>query len=283
MLNRQNTMRSPLQPILVREILAKVQAHLIDIRMKSDSEYIWILHLNGHFSKFSMLYALTSKKASEITLYINLFVWQFGVLVILQCYDGREFKGILLLFLKKYNIKLINSRLQTPLTQGIVQQANAVVKDKIAKWQAINGIGNWVDSLIEICDAINNQTPKFLPSGVTSMQFLFLRKSESSTSRIVFTTEEERQVLQQISVEDIDSFCEEAEYKKGKKRKPESHTQVEDALEIIPNEERYEQEASDPENSLQLRYIRFPWLLLFILIYKLLLRNPLQNASKLSR
>ena len=258
MLNRQNTTCSLLQPIVVREILAKVQAHLIDIRTKSDSEYVWILHLNGHFLKFSMLYALTSRKASEITLYINLFVRQLGVLGILQCNDRREFKGILLLFLKKHNIKLINSRLQPPLTQEIVKQANAVGKDKIAKWQAINGIGNWADSLIEICDAINNQTPKYLPSGVTSMQIMFFQKSEFSTSRIVFTTEEERQVLRQSSVGDIDSFCEEAEYKKGKKRKSESHTQVEDASEIIPNEERYEQEDSDPENPLQLRYIRCP-------------------------
>ena len=46
------------------------------------------------------------------------------------------------------------------------------------------------------------------------MQFMFLQKPESSKSRTIFTTEEERQVLRQISVEDIDSFCEEAEHRK---------------------------------------------------------------------
>ncbi len=71
------------------------------------------------------------------------------------------------------------------------------------------------------------------------MQFMFLRKPESSTSCTIFTTEEERQVLRQISVEDIDSFCEEVEHRKIKEPKLESHSQVEDALEIIPNEEGY--------------------------------------------
>ena len=103
-----------------------------------------------------MLYALTSKKASEITFYINLFVQHLAIPGILQCDNGREFKGALLVFLKKHNIKLINDRPQTLQTQRLVEQANAVVKNKIAKWQAINGTGNWTDSLTEICDAINN-------------------------------------------------------------------------------------------------------------------------------
>ena len=81
LLNRQNTMRAPLQPIVVREILARVQADLIDMRTKPDGKYVWILHLKDHFSKFSMLDALTSKRASEITFYINLFVRHLGVLV----------------------------------------------------------------------------------------------------------------------------------------------------------------------------------------------------------
>ncbi len=93
--------------------------------------------------------------------------------------------------------------------------------------------------------------------------------------------EEKRQVLRQISVKDIDGFCEEAEHRKGNKQKLESYNQVEDALEIISNKEEYDQEDSDLENLLQFRYIRCPCLLLFILTYQLLLNNPLQNAFKL--
>ncbi len=133
MLNRQNTTCTLLQPIVVREILARVQADLIDIRTKPDGKYVWILHLKDHFSKFSILYALTSKKASEITFYINLFARHLGIPGILQCDNGREFKGSLLPFLKKHNIKLINGRPQTSQTKDLVERANIVVKDKIAK------------------------------------------------------------------------------------------------------------------------------------------------------
>lgn len=62
--------------------------------------------------------------------------------------------------------------------------------------------------------------------------------------------EEKKQVLQQISIEDIDKFCEEMEYKKSKKRKHKFHSQVEDAIEIIPNEEGYGQKDFDSENLL---------------------------------
>ncbi len=113
MLNRQNTMRALLQLIVVREILARVHADLIHIRTKLNGQYIWILHLKDHFSKFRMLYDLTSKKASKITFYINLFVPHLAIPGILQCDNGREFKCALLVFLKKHNIKLINDRPQT--------------------------------------------------------------------------------------------------------------------------------------------------------------------------
>lgn len=67
MLNvQQNTTRAFLQPNVVRDILARLQADLIDMRTNPEGEYVWILHLKDHFSKSSMLYTLTSKMASKI-------------------------------------------------------------------------------------------------------------------------------------------------------------------------------------------------------------------------
>ncbi len=132
-----------------------------------------ILHLKDHFSKFNMLYILMSKRASEITYYISLFVHHLGILGILQCDNRREFKGPLLLFLKKHNIRLVNGWPRTPRTQGLVKQANIVVKDKITKWLAVNGSGNLASALTEICDAINKQTHEFLLAAVTHMQLMF--------------------------------------------------------------------------------------------------------------
>lgn len=84
-----------------------VQADLIDMQTNLVGEYVWILHLKNHFSKFRMLYALTSKKTSEITFYINSFVQHLGVPSIPQRDNRKEIKDALLPFLKEYNIKLI--------------------------------------------------------------------------------------------------------------------------------------------------------------------------------
>lgn len=137
-MNRQNITWAPLQPIVVIEVRERVQVDLIDIRTKRDSKHVWILHLKDHFTKFNMLYALTYKKTSEITHYISLFVRHLEISGILQYNNGKKFKRALLLFLKKYNIKMVNRRPQTLQTQRLVKQANALVKNKITKWQAAN-------------------------------------------------------------------------------------------------------------------------------------------------
>lgn len=57
MVNRQNTTRASLQPIVVTEVLGRVQADLIDMRTKPDGNHVWILPLKDHFSKLRMLYS----------------------------------------------------------------------------------------------------------------------------------------------------------------------------------------------------------------------------------
>lgn len=127
------------------------------------------------------------------------------------------------------------------------------MKDKITKWQAVNGSGNWTSALTEICDAINNQTHESFPASVTPMQLMFFRKPNSRKNRIIFATEEEKRVLRQISSDDIDNFCEQTQSSKEKARKTNIEHQIEEALNIIPLEESNVQEDSDPENPLQFR------------------------------
>lgn len=62
--------------MVVKEVMAQVQAELIDMRPKLDVDFVWILHLKNHFSKFSMLYALKSKKVNRVhTLHPGLFLY----------------------------------------------------------------------------------------------------------------------------------------------------------------------------------------------------------------
>ena len=76
--NRQNITHALLQSIMTPDVHDRVQADIIDMRTKLDCFYFWILCIKDHFSKLTMFYSLTSKKASEITYYINLYVPHFG-------------------------------------------------------------------------------------------------------------------------------------------------------------------------------------------------------------
>ena len=56
-----------------------------------------------------MIYALTNKKISQIIYYISLFFFYEKISSILEYDNRKKFTKILLLFCKKYNIKLINN------------------------------------------------------------------------------------------------------------------------------------------------------------------------------
>lgn len=121
LVNLQNSTRAPYQPIIMTEVLDRLQADLINICNKPDGEYVWILYLKDHFSEFSILYTLKSKKTSQIAYYIRLFIRHLGMPKILQCDNSQEFKGALLVFLKKHNIGLINGLFRPPRTQRLVK------------------------------------------------------------------------------------------------------------------------------------------------------------------
>jgi hypothetical protein len=78
------------------------------MRHAPDGQFKWILHFIDHFSKFSCLAALKSKLAVEVADAIAIWVGQFEPPAILQCDNGREFKGVLLILLKRYGVKVIN-------------------------------------------------------------------------------------------------------------------------------------------------------------------------------
>lgn len=120
-----------------------------------------------------------------------------------------------------------------------------MVKDKLRKWQAANGTRAWADALIEICEAINNQTHESLPTGFTPSQLMLLRKPKIRSTLSTSATEEEKAVLRQLSVDDIDKEGETVATVLA------SHQLFEKALDLIPVEEGENEEDSESENPLQ--------------------------------
>lgn len=79
----------------------------------------------------------------------------FGALKILQCDNGQEFKGVLLILLKKYGIKVINDRPRTPSTQGLVEQENGTAKTIIRSQKTDLGSTAWASMLADIALKMN--------------------------------------------------------------------------------------------------------------------------------
>lgn len=105
----------------------------------------WILHIKDHFSKYSFFYALPDKTAAGVAKSVAQLL-------------GAEFKGVLLILLKKYGVKIINGRPRHPQTQGLVEQANGVMKTKLRCWLADHDGQGWSDALPDIALGMNRQS-----------------------------------------------------------------------------------------------------------------------------
>ena len=157
-----NRSRGPLTPIVSTELFERVQVDLIDFRHQPDApygpagpKYYWVMHVKDHLSKFTQLYPLQGKSSAEVAIRMSEWIGVFGVPSIVQADNGREFKGVLKLLLLSHGVKIKNGRPRTPRTQGLVEQANGTVKEKILAWKLENGLSGWAVGLPACALAIN--------------------------------------------------------------------------------------------------------------------------------
>ena len=139
--------KGPLKSIITKRLFERVQVDLIDMTATPDGDYVWICHMEDHFSKFHMLFPMKNKEASTVARCIHHWIAVLGIFEILQSDNGSEFKGICLELMTRYGITVINGRPRTPRTQGLIEQANGVVKARINAWKRTYGSSHWADSL----------------------------------------------------------------------------------------------------------------------------------------
>ena len=131
------------------------------MRADPDREYQWILHIRDHFSKYSCAYPLKSKESSEVAITLMVWIGQFSPPKILQCDNGNEFKGEVLPLVKFYGITVVHGRPRHPQSQGLIEQANAVLKQKIRMAKAKTGINQWRQFLPMAILAMNQQVTTY--------------------------------------------------------------------------------------------------------------------------
>ena len=114
--NRTNNTKPPLEPIIATRVLERVQINLINFWHQPDGRFKWVMHIKDHVSKFSALFAQTSKEASKCATSLSIFIKFLGEPEICQSDNGKEFKGVLLILLKRHGIKIVYGRPRTPRT-----------------------------------------------------------------------------------------------------------------------------------------------------------------------
>jgi len=173
--SRPSNSRAPLEATQSNYSLERVQIDLVDMRATPHKGNHWILHIKDHFSKYSFLYALPNKTAAGVANCIAQWLGIVGIPRILQCDNGAQLKGVLLILLKKYVIKIINGRPRHPQTQVLVEQANGVIKVKLRCWLTNHEGQGWSDVLPDIALGMNRQSHSSL-GGKMPYEISFNRK-----------------------------------------------------------------------------------------------------------
>ncbi|RPA72794.1 rve-domain-containing protein [Ascobolus immersus RN42] len=134
--------------------------------------------------KFTWLYPLTSKSASEVAHQIMQWIG-LGAgepPMILQCDNETEFKGVLLILLIFFGIKIKNGMPRRPRTQGLVEQANGQVKTRISAYQKEHSVGTDVWAICLALVAMQmNRVPSRVLGGLTPFEVFYGRKPNIAT------------------------------------------------------------------------------------------------------
>ena len=202
-----NKSKAPLQPICVERAMERLQIDLMDMGSIPAGPYKWILHIKDHFSKYSMLFALTTKESSKIADFLELFIKFYGVPEIIQADNGREFKGAVAILCKRLKIKVINGRPRHPQTQGLVEQANGVAKRKINAWMNDTGSKYWPDALSIVETQMNNQTHTSLPRHLTPYGVFNNRHPRKLLDAQMATDREWIELVETVEESAINTLC----------------------------------------------------------------------------
>ena len=117
--------------------------------------------------------------------------------------NGKEFKGAVLILLKRFGVRIINGRPRRPQTQGLVEQANGFAKSKLGTYLTEIGTRKWAAALPGIAMQINDCPHDLLPHGRTGFEVMMSRRIHRADRAPIY----DRVELAKISDKEIDIYC----------------------------------------------------------------------------
>ena len=146
---------APLKSIISRTRFERLIMDLIDNNSKPDGDYHYIFHIGDHVTKYRWAKPIVNKEAATVAAELNTFFTLMGPSTLLQCDNGKEFKGEVEVLCAAWGVKLLNSSPYHPQTNGFIERANATLKMMIAKWQNANNTRRWAESVERLTYQIN--------------------------------------------------------------------------------------------------------------------------------
>ena len=132
-------------PILTKEFASRCQVDLIDMQSLPSDKHKWIMVYQDHLTKFCVLRALTSKRASEVAYHLMDIFVLLGAPIILQSDNGSEFTSQVISELKDLwpDLTIVHGKPRYPQSQGSVERANGDIKDMLIAWMSENNTQDW--------------------------------------------------------------------------------------------------------------------------------------------
>jgi hypothetical protein len=114
---------------------------------------------------------LKSKHSEPIAEAFTQFIAAFLPPKIVQADNSREFKGVLLILLRKYRIQIINGAPRSSQIQSLVKQTNRVIETKLRAWKIDHNSTEWTDGIVEVTLIINTQKHSTIGYSLTELFF----------------------------------------------------------------------------------------------------------------
>jgi transposase InsO family protein len=133
------------KPLLSKDLNCRGQVDLVDMQSLSDGDYKFIMHYQDHLTKFSVLKALTSKRAAKVGYQLLDIFLLFGAPHILQSDNGWEFTANVIKELKDWwpDCCIVHGKPRHPQSQGSVERGNADIKDMLIIWMREINSTSW--------------------------------------------------------------------------------------------------------------------------------------------
>lgn len=126
--------KAPLKPIRAEFVQQRHQVDLVSFNKmpitKNGKTYKYVLAVMDVFSRYLWLRPLQNRRSKNVAFYLKQIHESEGSPLILQCDNGKEFKGAVLALCYELCIKIILSRPYHPQSQGKIECSHSSWKKK---------------------------------------------------------------------------------------------------------------------------------------------------------